>query len=129
MGTLNTASAHWYLRRNCVHSLQDTAPFKTHPSRRCRSRAWCDVPFSLWLHDHLPVHLRAAKRSGVCAAGSSREQIAEELANAAPLEQATLDMGRPVDAEKEAEPYKAAEAATGTLPSKDVKKPVQMEQD
>ena len=71
----------------------------------------------------------SGKKERVCAAGSSREQIAEELANAAPLEQATLDMGRPVDAEKEAEPYKAAEAATGTLPSKDTKEPVKMEQD
>lgn len=61
-------------------------------------------------------------------AGASREEIATELANAAPLSEATPAMGRPVDAEKEAEPYKAAEAVTGTQPL-DEEGPVQMEQD
>ena len=62
----------------------------------------------------------------LCTAGASKEQVAEELANAIPLEQAALELGKPVDAEKEAEPYKAAEAA-GTLSPQDG--PVKMEQD
>ena len=32
-----------------------------------------------------------------------------------PLDQATLNLGRPVDAEKEAAPYKAAEADLGSV--------------
>ena len=59
-------------------------------------------------------------------AGASKEQIADELANAMPLDQAQLTMGKPVDAEKEAAPYKAAEAA-GTLAPQE--EPVKMEQD
>ncbi len=59
------------------------------------------------------------------AAGASKEQVAEELANAIPLEHATLEMGRPVDAKKEAEPYKAAEAAGTLAPQAE---PVKMEQ-
>ena len=43
-----------------------------------------------------------------------------------PLDQAQLTMGKPVDAEKEAAPYKAAEAA-GTLAPQE--EPVKMEQD
>ena len=43
------------------------------------------------------------------AADTSKEKVAEELANAMPLDQATMNLGKPVDAEKEAEPYRAAE--------------------
>ncbi len=87
------------------------------------------------VHGHIPSTSQPGTRPSsmqqiervlhIVAAGASQEQVAEELANAVPLEQATLEMGRPVDAEKEAEPYKAAEAA-GTLAPQGG--PVKMEQ-
>ncbi|CAK0756589.1 hypothetical protein CVIRNUC_002468 [Coccomyxa viridis] len=47
--------------------------------------------------------------------GATKEEAAEELANAMPLDQATMNLGRPVNTEKEAEPYKAAEADVGPV--------------